>query len=188
MRQLFFAAALLSMLTLGRAAESTPLKTNPVSVGPHGNLEITAPDGWQLLHTNLNLPGKPVSVELHAPGNTVEIRLNICWDGFPGPITNPTDADMALMVSNVVAAQYLPMSVEKKIDLEKLRGPGVTGFFVRLTDASWTPVLKDQYRNQGVGMFRAGNLWGDFDLLCNDKDGSQFNAGLKVMQSLRRKP
>jgi hypothetical protein len=37
-------------------------------------------------------------------------------------------------------------------------------------------------------MFRCGNLWGNFDLLTNDKDGPTFKQGLTVLQSLHRKP
>jgi hypothetical protein len=88
----------------------------------------------------------------------------------------------------VVKVQYLPIAVEKTFSVEKLKGPGVTGSFVRLTDAGWAPVVKDEYHNLVTGMFRCENLWGTFDLVTNDKDGPLFKQGLKVMESLHRKP
>lgn len=188
MRQLLFVAALMSLISVGSAVEGIALKTNSVDVGIHGVMELTAPEGWAVVNTNLNFPGHPKTVEVHSPDGAIKIRITICWDGFPGPITNPTGTDMDKMISNVVARQYLPISVEKTIDLEKLNGPGVKGSFVRLTDAGWTPVVKEEHRNQGIGMFRCESLWGDFDLVCNDKDGPQFTSGLKILESLHRKP
>ena len=95
---------------------------------------------------------------------------------------------MSNIVSNSVASQYLPIAVEKTFDLEKLRGPAVTGIYARVTDTNWSPVLKDNYPNICEGMFRTGNLWGNFNLLTHDKDGLEFKAGLRVLESLRKKP
>jgi hypothetical protein len=187
MRQLLSLAALMAFLMVGHSAESVALRTNSITVGTNGVLLLTTPDNWEVMRTNVN-PKNPYTVEVHAPADGPRIRLNICWDGFPRVAQNPTASDLDKIVSNVVARQYLPICVEKTVELEKLKGPHVTGTFVRLTDAHWTPVVKSEYQNQGVGMFRTGSLWGDFDLLCNDKDGPQFQAGLKVLETLRKKP
>jgi hypothetical protein len=173
---------------LARAAESEALVTNNIVVGDHGTLEISSPADWTFIHTNLNLPGKSVSVELHSATNTAVIRLTIFWDGFGGPNVKPTEADMDKSINTIATRQYLPISVEKTVTLEKLHGPAVTGSFARFTDAGWTPVITDEYRNVANGMFRCGNLWGNFDILTNDKDGPNFKQGLKVVASLRRKP
>jgi hypothetical protein len=188
MRQLLFVFALLSAVSLVCAAETSPLTTNSVVVGEHGTLEIVSPRDWTLLHTNLNLPGNPLSVELHEPTNAAAIRLTIFWDGFAGRPVKPTEADMEESVSNGVTLNNLHIAVEKTFQLEKLHGPGVTGCFARLTDAGWTPVVKDEFPNIATGMFRSGNLWGNFDLLTFEKNGPMFKAGLKIMESLRRKP
>lgn len=188
MRKLLFVFALVGAFSLARGAESQPLATNDVAVGEHGTLEILTPKNWTLIHTNLNLPGNPQTVELHAPGDTPTIRLTIFWDGFGGKLVKPTQTEMEQSVSNNVAIHNLPISVEKTFQLETLRGASVTGCFVRLTDAGWTPVVKNEFPNIATGMFRSGNLWGNFDLLTFDKDGPQFKAGFKVLESLRRKP
>lgn len=188
MRQLLLIFALAGAVSLARAADSGRMTTNSIDLGAPGTLEVLLPHDWSLIHTNLHLPDNPPTVELHAPGNTTIIRLSIFWDGFPGKPFKPTDAAMGQIVSNVVTRQYLPISVEKTFELEKFHGPGVTGVFARITDAGWTPVVKDEYPNLATGMFRADNIWGNFDLLCFDKDGPQFKAGLAVLQSLRRKP
>jgi hypothetical protein len=188
MRQLLFIAALLGTFSLARAAESAALTTNTAAAGKHGTLQIPTPQDWTLTRTNLNLPGNPPSLELHSLSNTIVVRLTIYWDGFKGKNLQPTEANMDTIVSNNAVLLYMPISVEQKFVLEKLRGPAVTGAFVRLTDAGWTPVLKNEYRNLSTGMFRCQNLWGTFDLLTNDKDGPQFKQGLSVIESLRRTP
>jgi hypothetical protein len=188
MRQLLLLAAMMGAFPLARAAEGDALATNSIVVADHGTLEISSPGDWTFIHTNLNLPGKPISVELHSASKTAVIRLTIFWDGFGGSKVKPTEADMEKSVSTLAARQYLPISVEKTVTLEKLHGPAVTGSFARFTDADWTIVMTDEYRNVAPGMFRSDNLWGNFDLLTNDKDGPSFKEGLEVLESLRRKP
>jgi len=78
-------------------------------------------------------------------------------------------------------------AIEKTFNLEKLHGPAVTGIYARVTDSKWIPIEEDTYRNICEGMFRCGNIWGNFNLLTNDKDGPGFKAGLKVLESLHRK-
>jgi hypothetical protein len=187
MRKLLLLFALLSAASLAQGADTAGLATNSVSLGMQGTLEILTPKDWTLVHTNMHLPGDPPSVELHSVSNTIIIRLSIYWDGFGGKLRIPSGAQMRNIVTTN-ALQYLPISVEKTFDLEQLHGPGVTGTFARLTDARWSPVMKDQYHNLATGMFRCENLWGTFDLLTNDKNGPLFKQGLMVMESLRRKP
>ena len=188
MRQLLFVFALMSALSLARAAETEIMKTNSVNIGIPGKLEIVTPADWTLLHTNLNMPDKPVTFELHAPDNTMVIRLFVRWDGFGGKSIKPTQAEMGQIVSNNIVALYMSAAVEKKFDLEKFQGPEVSGIFGRITDRTWRPVLKDSYPNLAEGMFRCGRIWGNFNLLTFGKDGPQFKAGLKALESLRRTP
>jgi len=188
MRQLLLIFALACAVTVTRAADNGRMTTNSIDLGKPGTLQVLLPHDWTLVHTNLGLPNNPPTVEFHAPTSTTVIRLSIYWDGFAGTNSSPGEADMLQIVSNVVTRQYLPISVEKTFEPEKFHGPGVSGVFARITDAGWTPVVKDEYPNLATGMFRAGNIWGNFDLLCFDRDGPQFKAGLAVMQSLRRKP
>jgi hypothetical protein len=186
MRKLLLLCALVSAVSLARAADAAPLATNSIPFGEHGTLEALTPTNWTMLHTNL--PGYPPTVELHSLSNSIVIRLSIRWDKPEEKIPRPTEADMDRIVSNTVVIQYLPIAVEKTFTVEKLKGPGVTGSFARFTDAGWTPVVKDEYQNLMTGMFRCENLWGTFDLLTNDKNGPLFQEGLKVMESLHRQP
>ena len=188
MRKLLLLFAVMSAMSLARAADTAALVTNSVSFGEHGTLEVLIPKDWTLLRTNLNLPRKPESFELHSARNEIVVRITSFWDGFGGSNAKPTEEDMANSVRTNAERVWLPISVEKSLTVEKLRGPAVTGSFVRITDAKWVPVVKGTYRNQATGMFRSGNLWGSFDLLTNDKDGPEFKQGLNVMESLRRKP
>jgi hypothetical protein len=189
MRKLFPVLALaIALVFSARGADTEPLATHVISVEDHGKLELLIPTDWTLVRTNMQERGNPYSVELHSPSNTIALRLTIYWDGFGGKIGTFRDAQMDTIVSNVAVRQYVPISVEKTVALEKLRGPGVTGSFARFTDAGWTPVVKDEFKILTTGMFHCGNLWGNFDLLCNDKNGPSFNQGLQVMESLRRVP
>jgi hypothetical protein len=189
MRKLWFIFALLCALSVvSHAADKQSLATNTISAGKEGTLEILTPPGWTLLQTNLNLPDKPLTAELHSPSEQTVIRVYLRWDNFGGTTIKPNDKNMEQIVSNTVARQYLSMSVEKSITLEKLRGPGVTGVFARITDAGWTPVMKNEFPNLTEGMFRCENLWGNFNLMSFGKNSPSFKEGLKVLESMRRKP
>ncbi len=188
MRQLLFIVALVSAFGLARAAEVEPLKTNSLTLGVAGTLEVLTPPDWTVVQTNLNAPDYGPIFEVHAPNDSLTIRIYTRWDGFGGKSIKPTEADMNAIVSNIMKKQYLPVAKEKTFALEKLKGPGVSGVYARVTDARWTPILKNTYPNVAEGMFRCQNIWGNFDLLTPDKDGPGFKAGLKVLESLRRQP
>src|ERR1700744_4504487 len=184
MRKLLFAMALLLIAVFQtRAADSQAVNTNSVTVKGQGKLEILTPQGWTLVNTNLQLQDGAPTVELHSVSNKTVIRLTVYWDGFGEKLSKPTEANMEKIVSNVVVSQYLPISVEKKYAPEKLKGKTVSGVFARITDAGWTPMVKDEYQYMATGMFRCENFWGYFYLLSGDKNGEQFNDGMKVMQS-----
>jgi hypothetical protein len=186
MRQLLFIVALMSAFGLARAAEVEPLKTNRMTIGVAGTLEVLTPPDWTVVQTNMNTPDGAPAFELHAPNDSIAIRLFVRWDGFGGKSIKPTETDMSAIVSDILKKQYLPVAKEKTVALEKMKGPAVTGVYARITDSTWTPVLKNTYPNLAEGMFRCQNIWGNFDLLTSDKNGPQFKAGLKVLESLRR--
>jgi len=188
MRQLLFIVALFGAFGFARAAETPDLKTNSIALGEPGTLEIPTPPNWTFSPTNLSLLDHPVIVELHAPNNALIIRFYIRWDGFGGKPFKPAEDEMSKIVSNNIVTQYLPTAVEKTFNLEKLHGPAVTGVFARITDANWTPVLKDNYPNLTEGMFRSANIWGNFNVVTYDKDGPLFKDALKVLESMRRRP
>jgi hypothetical protein len=183
-----FIVALLAAPGFARAADVASLKTNSMPLGRPGTLEILTPPDWTLVQTNLNTRDFGPIFDLHAPKDAITIRIYTSWDGFQGKHLSPTPAEMGTIVSNIVTSQYLPVAKEKSFDLEKLKGPAVNGVFARVTDSKWTLLEKNTYPNIATGMFRSGNLWGNFDLLTSDKDGVQFKAGMKVLESLRRKP
>jgi hypothetical protein len=188
MRQLLFLLMLAGVLSFARVADAQALKTNNIPVGTAGTLQISTPPDWTFTYTNLGLPEKPITFELHARSNSIVIRYFVRWDGFGGTQARPNESAMGLIVSNSIAAQYLQMSVEKSVKLENLAGPDVSGVFARITDANWSPIMKNEYPNFTEGMFRCRNIWGNFNLLTFDKDGPGFKAGLQVLQSMRRKP
>lgn len=188
MRQLLLAIALLTaLLSPARAADNQTFKTNSLTVDKQGTLEILTPTDWTFAQTNMYLAGNPPTVELHSPANATEIRISVYWDGFAGKISSPTAADFENIVSNVCVLKYVPASVEKNVVLEKLQGPAVSGTFARFTDATWVPMLNNDHRVVVTGMFRSGNLWGNFDMVTGDKDGPMFKQGLQVLESMWRK-
>lgn len=189
MRKLLLTMALTSLLiSSAQSAKSQTLKTNTLSLGKHGTLEVLTPNDWGFVRTNVSLPGNPPTFEFQSPGKATVLRMSVYWDGFAGKTNNPAQADFQNIVSNVCVIKYVPASVEKKVVLEKLEGPAVSGVFARFTDADWVPMLKDEYRVLATGMFRSGNLWGDFDMVTGDKDGPLFRQGLEVLRSMRRQP
>lgn len=187
MRKLLLVLALSSAgISWALAANRPDLTTNSVTVDKQGTLEIPAPKNWTFIHTNA--PGAPAYAALHSPGNSIAIEMTIYWDGVGKKISKPTEAEFEEIVSNVCVRGYERISVEKKFTLEKLKGPTVSGTFARFTDSRWVPMLKGDFPNVATGMFRCGNLWGNFNLLTYDKDGPTFKQGLQLLQSTRRKP
>jgi len=173
-----------------RAAQAQALKTNDLELGPAGTLQVLTPPDWKIYSVDLNLQDQVPVFDLHAPSNSLIIRLYCRWDGFGGKTVRVGEPEMSTIVSNSVATQYMPVAVEKSFKLEKLRGSAVAGVYARVTDSTWSPVVNDtnNYPNICEGMFRTANLWGNFNLLTHDKNGVEFKAGLHVLESLRRKP
>lgn len=187
MRQLLLAITLLTaLLSSARAADDQTLKTNSVVVGNFGVLQIASPKDWIFEQTNV--PGAPPYVALRSPSDSIGIEMSIYWDGFGKSNSHPTETDFEQIVSNSCILGTAQDSIEKKVVLEKLQGPAVSGTFARFTQAQWVPMLKGDYPNIASGMFRSGNLWGKFSLVTYDKDGPLFKQGLRVLESIRRKP
>jgi hypothetical protein len=189
-KQLLYIIALAAAFAPTRAAKAQSLKTNDISLGTPGTLQVLTPPDWKIQSVNLNLQDNTPVYDLHAPSNTLVIRLYVRWDGFGGKSIRPGEAEMSAIVSNSVVTQYMPVAVEKTFDLEKFHGPAVAGVYARVTDSTWSPVINDtnNYPNICEGMFRSANIWGNFNLLTHDKKGPEFKAGLQVLESLRRKP
>lgn len=187
MRQLLLSLALFGAgILLVPAQDSQALVTHSITVGQQGTLQIVTPGDWRFMQTNL--AGAAPYVSLHSPSNSITIEASIFWDGISKKVSTPTRADFERIVSNVCVRGYARTSVEKKIVLEDLQGPSVSGTFARFTDARWVPMLKEDYPNIATGMFRCGNLWGNFDVLTYDRDGPLFKQALQVLESMRRVP
>jgi hypothetical protein len=184
LKQLLLILALAATFGFAHSTQAQSMKTNSLSFGKAGTLEIVTPPGWKMNEVDLKLPDSVPVFDLHAPSNFLVMRFYVRWDGFAGK--KPDEAEMGTIVSNSVVTQYLPVAVEKTFKLEKLHGPEVTGIYARLTDSKWTPLVEDTYPNVCEGMFRCANIWGNFNLLTYDKDGRGFKAGLKVLESMRR--
>ena len=189
LNRLMFVIALVGAFAFTRAAEAQSLKTNNIPLGKVGSLQLLTPPDWKIIPVDLKLQDNVPVFDLHAPSNTLVIRLYVRWDGFAGKSARPGEAEMSTIVSNSVEGQYLPIAVEKTFELEKLHGPAVSGIYARVTDSTWSPVIKDNnYPNVCEGMFRCANIWGNFNLLTFDKNGPGFKTGLQVLESLRKKP
>jgi hypothetical protein len=190
LKQLLFILALAAAFAFTRAAKAQALKTNDLRLARTGTLQVLTPPDWTAKYVGVNQPDQEPMFDLHAPSNSLVIRLYVRWDGFGGKSARPDEAEMSTIVSNTVVSQYLPITVEKTFTLEKLRGPAVAGIYTRVTDSTWSPVVNDtnNYPNICEGMFRCANLWGNFNLLTHDKNGAEFKAGLQVLESLRKKP
>jgi hypothetical protein len=186
LKQLIFILALGAAFGFTSATQAESLKTNNLSFGKAGILQILTPPDWKVNQVDLNLQDNQPVFDLHAPSNSILIRLYVRWDGFAGKSIRPSEAEMGTIVSNSVVTQYLPVAVEKTFDLEKLHGPAVSGIYARVTDSKWIPMVEDTYPNISEGMFRCANIWGNFNLLTYDKDGRGFKAGLQVLESMRR--
>lgn len=188
LKQLLLVTTLAAVFGFACTTKAQSLKTNDLRLAKTGTLQALTPPDWTAKFVGLNQPDQEPMFDLRAPSNSLVIRLYVRWDGFGGKSIRPDEAQMSTIVSNTVATRYTSTAVEKTFTLEKLRGPAVTGIYARVTDSKWEPMLKDSFPNTCEGMFRCGNIWGNFNLMTFDKDGPGFKAGLQVLESLRKKP
>jgi hypothetical protein len=133
-------------------------------------------------------PDGPRTAELHSAGGEVSVQLTLFWDGFGPKQLKPDEEKLAEILRTAVEAQYVPASVEKKMVLEKLKGADASGIFARFTDAEWVGKKPPpgQFANVATGMVRCGDLWGNFTILTQGRDGPSFKQGLTVIESLRK--
>ena len=86
---------------------------------------------------------------------------------------------------------FLQKSVEKKLDIKDFSLGQGFGAYCVFTDASLvgkTPKAGD-YKVMGSGQIRpAADVLGALTLLSNAADGPEFNAMLKMVESMRVKP
>ena len=187
MRQMLLALALFAaVISPVWAANTPPLTTHSVTVGEQGTLQIAVPQDWTFMQTNV--PGAAVYAMLRSPTNSIAFEMWVYWDGFARTNSKPTETDFAQIVSNTCLHGVFKASTETEIKLEKFQGPAVSGTFARFTEAHWVPMVQGDFPNIATGMFRSGNLWGNFNLLTYGKDGPQFKQGLEILKSIRRKP
>jgi hypothetical protein len=143
LNQLLLVIAMAATFAFTCATEAQSLKTNNIPFGKAGSLQFLTPPDWKIIPVDLKLQDNVPVFDLHAPSNSMVIRLYVRWDGFAGKSARPGEPEMITIVSNSVVSQYMPIAVEKTFDLEKLHGPAVNGIYARVTDSTWSPVVKD---------------------------------------------
>jgi hypothetical protein len=173
------------MLLRGQSPAAT---TNTISVADQGKLEIVAPGGWRFGIRDSSRTGVPLTFEVRSEDGQALLLMNVFWDGFGPKQFKPTDADLLKILTLTSETQYVPTSVEKKLTTERISGGSAQGTMARFTDAKWagkTPP-PGEFGNVAAGVIRCGNLWGNFTLLSNDRDGAKVREGLAVLESLRK--
>jgi hypothetical protein len=179
-------------MTLGVAAAEPTVapktESRQVTVAEEGSLAYNAPGEW--VYSAPKLPnGKfPPTFKLSPKDQSASLLVTVFWDGFGNRATPMTDAELQNVLKVSSERQYVPTSVEKKLEILKFTQPGVHGWYAQFTDASLVgknPPPGD-FKVVTSGIFRAGNLWGNFTLLTNAKDDAGFKTGLKVIESFKK--
>ena len=189
---------LFSLLLLGarlvEGADRATVVTNSVLVQNHGTLTWFAPAGWEYTPPQADILGTmPASFRLRAPDGQPSLMVTVFWDGFGPKKLNPSDAELADLLKKGAEVKFAPGSVEKEVRFTPLAGDRMRGNFVSFTDAKFADTdLRDippgEARNATIGMFRTGNLWGNFTLLSTAKEGEQFDQALAVVKSFSGTP
>ena len=188
MKRLIVTFLLAGMAITGSAADKNGFVTNSLSIPEHGILLVKAPAGWSFVRKGVANSAGPRTAALHSADGKTSVQVTLFWDGFGPNQLKPNAAKMAEMVKAAAQAQYAPGSVEKKVELEKLKGTEVSGSFARFTDAQWVgkELPPNEFSHVASGMVRIEDLWGNFTILTDDKDGPHFKEGLAVIESLRK--
>jgi hypothetical protein len=188
MKNLFALGGIIFLAITGLAADSTDFVTNSLPIQNHGILQIKTPKGWSFeIKGAVNLKG-PRAAEMHSEDGAIAVLITAFWDGFGPNNFKPTQKDFETMIEKVGTEQYLPGSVEKKVELEVLKGAAVSGAFARFTDKDWVgkKPRTGQFANVATGGVRCGDLWGNFTVLTNEKDGATFKKALAVVETLEK--
>ncbi len=184
----------LSLLVLlgGRTAfgAATPsVTTNSVLVQNHGTLSWVVLAGWEYTPPRADPSGAmPATFRLRSPAGQPSLIVTVFWDGFGPKKFSPSDKEMADLVKKNAEEKYAPSSVEKEVHLTPLAGARMRGNFISFTDSQFADkepkdIPAGEARNATIGMFRSGNLWGNFTMLTNAKEGEQFDQALAVVKS-----
>jgi len=162
------------------------LENRQVAVADQGSLAFSAPTNWTFTAAKMPGPKFPATFRLRPEDKSVALLVTVFWDGYGDHVLSDAELQNVLKVSS--ERQYAPTSVEKKVEILKFTQPGVHGWYAQFTDASLVgknPPPGD-FKVVTSGVFRAGNLWGNFTLLTNVKDDAGFKAGLKVLESFKK--
>ena len=176
------------MTTVGFAAEQAEFTTNSLPVPDHGSICFKAPKGWSFLKKGAVNPFGPRSAEFRSEDGLISAQATFFWDGFGPKQMKPSEKDLADLTEKSGKAQFLSGSVEKKVVLENFKGAEASGCFARFTDADWVGKKPPagEFANVTTGMVRCGDLWGNFTILTNEKDGPSFKQALVVIETLQK--
>jgi hypothetical protein len=188
MKKLFAAGIAVGLAVGAAAAEQVEFTTNSIPIQGHGALEIKAPKAWRVATTNAFGPAGPHTVVVQSAAGDIAVQITIYPEGLGTNQLKPDDEKMAELLKTFAEAQYAPAAVEKQVTMEKLKGADVSGSFARFSDAKWVGKKPPpaEFSNVATGLMRCGDLWGNFTVLTNDKDGPLFKEGLAVVESLRK--
>jgi len=188
MNRLFALCLVVASAAVAPAAEQPEFTTNSLPVSELAVVRVAAPKGWSFVPKGAANPSGPRTASLRSEDGGVSVQIRMFRNGFSPNQFKPNEEKMAEMVRKAGEAQFVSTSVEKKVDVEKLKGADVSGSFARFTDIKWADkkLPPGELSNVAIGVLRCGDLWGDFTLLTNDKDGPHFKEGLAVIESLRK--
>lgn len=170
-------------------ADSPSATTNSVLVQNHGTLSWVVPAGWEYTPPRADPTGTiPAFFRLRSPAGQPSLMVTVCWDGFGPKKLSPSGEELVEMLKHGAEEKFVPTSVEKEVHPVALAGDRMWGTYVSFTDLKFADMdVKDipttESRHATIGMFRTGNLWGNFTLFSNAKDGAQFDQALAVVKS-----
>ncbi|EEF62535.1 hypothetical protein [Pedosphaera parvula] len=159
-------------------------------LGTHGTLSITAPEDWTIKGRAVNdHGGTPIGYAFAIkPRSDVNAKCLLTFAYITNGVPNRETIRKDVLR---VTTQLVSESVEKKQNLKDFSLQTGYGAYCLFTDASLVgkPAKPGDYKVMGSGQVQPGdNMLGVVSLFADEADGKDFQAMLKIINSLKVKP
>lgn len=158
-----------------------------IDLGSGKTLFVTLPSTW----TGTELPAQPA--DLPEIGRSVRYATKsgsndaVLMTILPVPDNRLSERDELKALAESSAQQFVPGSVEGKVDLKELKFGGVTGFAVSFTDARLVgkPSIKEDYKAMTACYIYLGeNILVTATLYTDEMNGKAYAEGMRILKSM----
>ena len=147
----------------------------------HGVLTLAVPDGWRAEMRQPSAQKPPTLVFEPREGRLFRVLVSVLWDQQGRPGYN-SDQQLLLLLESALA-QARPSALEEKIEIQRIEGRQLVGWYFSATDAAPEP---DGFRYLTHGLAALDDLVLTFTVLSNDEQGIVAREALAMLESARK--